>query len=443
MTIEFLFSSLRRYWWVMVACSILGGIAAVAGSAFLPKSYESQAQLILTAPRITDPNEASIFVRERMPTYVALIESKPVLDNARQSLGLDETTDLLSTRVSARVDAATVLILLTAQAANPDDAAALANGVARAYAEVAPRLENKDNPVLQVDIVEAAVAPDRASGPPARATALTGAVAGLTAGLLAILLWGVYTPYARDTRDIARATGTDIIAVLPPSPNGEASVQSRSRPRASARRGGGGWFGGQNNPYAHLYSRLGLGSLASRPRVLVVIPTAVDTSSASVAAGLAATCLAGGQRCVVVAPTADTAEAIEHNGSLAGSSPGRPADLEVLTPERLQMSEGGVLTLEHLEAALLMVTDAADVVIVAARGINVDANTHTFLKFGGDVILTTPLKRPRMRSLRQTSELIRQSGGSIVAVAAITPQKSPYPAANPAELEPELMGTGS
>jgi hypothetical protein len=107
------------------------------------------------------------------------------------------------------------------------------------------------------------------------------------------------------------------------------------------------------------------------------------------------------------------------------------------------MSEGGVLTLEHLEAALLMVTDAADVVIVAARGINVDANTHTFLKFGGDVILTTPLKRPRMRSLRQTSELIRQSGGSIVAVAAITPQKSPYPAANPAELEPELMGTGS
>ena len=319
MTIEFLFSSLRRYWWVMVASSILGGIAALAGSALLPKSYEASAQLILTAPKITDPNEASIFVRERMPTYVALIESKPVLDNARQSLGLDETTDLVSTRVSARVDAATVLIMLTAQAANPDDAAALANGVARSYAEVAPRLENKDNPVLQADIVEAAVAPDRASGPPARATVLTGAVAGLTVGLLACLLWGVYTPYARDTQDIARATGTDIIAVLPPSSSGEASALSRPRPRAGARRADGGRLGGRNNPYAHLYSRLGLGSLANRPHVLVVVPTAAGTTSASVAAGLAATCLASGQRCVVVAPTAANAEAIEHNESLSGS----------------------------------------------------------------------------------------------------------------------------
>ena len=342
------------------------------------------------------------------------------------------------------VDAATVLIMLTAQAANPDDAAALANGVARSYAEVAPRLENKDNPVLQADIVEAAVAPDRASGPPARATALTGAVAGLTVGLLACpsvgrlhALCARHPGYCSSHRDGHHRGAASLFRMAKPPPCHDLV------PGPAPGGADGGRFGGRNNPYAHLYSRLGLGSLASRPHVLVVVPTAAGTTSASVAAGLAATCLASGQRCVVVAPTAATAEAIEHNESLSGSSPGLPADLEVLTPERLQMSEGGVLTLEHLEAALLMVSDAADVVIVAARGINVDANTRTFLKLGGDVILTTPLKRPRMRTLRQTSELITQSGGSIVAVAAISPQKSLYPAANPAELEPELMGTGS
>jgi capsular polysaccharide biosynthesis protein len=443
MTIEFLFSSLRRYWWVIIAGTLLGGIAAVALSTVLPKSYEASAQLLLTAPKIADPNDASIFVRERMPTYAALIESKPVLDNARQSLGLEEATSHVSTRVSARVEAATVLITLTAEAENPEHAAELANGVARAYANVAPRLENNDNPILQVDIVEAAVAPDQPSGLSTRAMALIGAMAGLTVGLLSSLLWSAYAPYARDTRDIARATETDVVAVLPPSSRDEDSARPRSRPLAVARRGRGVRLGGQPNPFAQLYSRLGLGCLASRPRVLVVVPTAANTSSASVAAGLAETCLASGQHCVVVAATADNARVILQNKSLSESSPMRRANFNLLTPEGLQMSEGGVLTLDTLEAALLMVSDGVEVVIVAAQDMDADANTRTFLKLGGDVLLTTPLRRPRMRTLRQTANLIRQSGASVVAVAATASQDSHPPTADPAGLEPELIGTKS
>lgn len=443
MTNEFLFSSLRRYWWVIIAVTLLGGIAAVAVNTVLPKSYESSAQLLLTAPKIPDPADASIFVRERMPTYAALVESKPVLDNARQSLGLDETTSLVSARVSARVEAATVLITLTAEAADPEHAAALANGVARSYANVAPRLENINDPVLHVDIVEAAVAPDRPSGLSTRAVALIGAVAGLTAGLLLTLLWNAYAPYARDTRDIARATGTGVIAVLPPAPRDEDSAQSRSRPPVTTRRGRRVGLGGKSSPYAHLYSRLDLGCLANRPRVLVVVPAAAGTSSASVVAGLAETCLVSGQQCVVVAPSADDARTILQNETLNESSSRRTANFNLLTPDRLQMFEGGVLTLSTLEAALLMVSDGAEVVIIAAQDIDVDPNTRTFLKLGGDVLLTTPLKRPRMRALRQTADLIRQSGGSIVAVAATAFPYSHHPTADPAGSAQELIGTRS
>jgi hypothetical protein len=146
---------------------------------------------------------------------------------------------------------------------------------------------------------------------------------------------------------------------------------------------------------------------------------------------------------VVVAATADNARAILQNKSLSESSPMRRANFNLLTPEGLQMSERGVLTLDTLEAALLMVSDGVEVVIVAAQDMDADANTRTFLKLGGDVLLTTPLRRPRMRTLRQTANLIRQSGASVVAVAATASQDSRPPTADPAGLEPELIGTKS
>jgi hypothetical protein len=90
-----------------------------------------------------------------------------------------------------------------------------------------------------------------------------------------------------------------------------------------------------------------------------------------------------------------------------------------------------------------MVSDGVEVVIVAAQDMDADANTRTFLKLGGDVLLTTPLRRPRMRTLRQTANLIRQSGASVVAVAATASQDSHPPTADHAGLEPELIGTKS
>jgi non-specific protein-tyrosine kinase len=443
MTIGFLFSSLRRYWWVIVAGSLLGGIGAVAMSAVLPKSYEASAQMLLSAPKIADPNDGSVFVTDRMPTYVALIESKPVLDNARQSLGLNETTNLVSTRVSAKVEAATVLITLTAQAANPEGAAELANAVARSYADVAPRLENQGNPLLQVDIIEGALSPERPTGLPTKSLALVGAVAGLTVGLLASLLWSTYGPYARDTEDIARAAGTGVVAVLPPPSRDKGSGRPRSRPRIASQLGRGGRLGARHDSYASLYSRLGLGCVDNGPRILVVIPTAAVPTSAFVAAGLAATCLASGQHCVVVAPTADITQTILQNQSLSQSSLIPAENLRLLTPERLQTSEGGVLTFRSLEAALLKISEGAEVIIVAAQPIDVDANTRTFLKLSGDVVLAIPFGRPRMRILRQAAESIRQSGGSIEAVVATSAHKPDYPTANPAELEPELTGAKS
>ncbi|MBT2535309.1 hypothetical protein [Arthrobacter sp. ISL-69] len=439
MTSAFFFSAIRRYWYLLIAGLMIGAFASVAVGSVVPKTYDATAQILLSAPKVTDPTDSSLYVRDRMPTYAEFIESESVLANARSLMGTDESTAFLASHIDARVEVSTVLITITASWSDPQGAADLANAVARSYAEVAPRLDNRDDPILRSDTVEAAVAPNADAGLSPMALMTIGSTAGLTAGLIAALLWRIYGPYARTIEDIGESADAEVLAVVSvPLGRGAHSADSpasrHSSPRKRGRAGGS---------FAALYSGAGLAGQGAGPRLVVVVSTVDGAHAATVGWGLAATSAASGQRCLLVAVDAAARTALEsHAGWTPAAKPGNVPQL--LTSDAFNTAEGGVTTVDGVNMLLRSAAGSKDLVVIAAPPLDADANTRAFVQIAGQTLLATPLRGSRRETLRTAAQLIGQAGASILGVVATIPDVSGPQAALPAEVglesEPERIG---
>lgn len=418
MTSAFFFSALRRYWYLLIVGLVVGALASVAVNSVLPKTYTSTAKILLSAPRVADPAASSLYVRDRMPTYVEFIKSESVLANARDLLGTGQSTTFLANRIDARVEVSTVLISITARWGNPQGAADLANAVARSYGEIAPRLDRSDDPILRADIVEAAAVPNSAAGLSLAALLLIGGTAGLTAGLLAALLLRMYRPYARTAEDLSEASDAEVLAVVevPPGRGADLGNRRASRHSSPKRRGGSGDIAS----FAALYSRSGLGRQGTSPRIVVVISTVDGAHAATVAWGLAATSAASGQRCLLMAVdgpgwTVMESQAESTPAAMVGKVP------QLITPEAFTTAEGGVVTVDSVNMVLRSAAGTKDVVVIAAPPLDSDPNALAFVQTAGETLLATPLRGTRIRTLRTASRLIRQAGAAILGVVATTP----------------------
>lgn len=421
MTIDMLLSSVRRSWYLVLAGLLLGVLVTYAAQMVLPKKYEASSLLLLSAPKLDQPSESSDYVEARMPTYAALITSRPVIDGAIKSLGLTQSSTAVAERVSVDVEVSTLLIKLTAEAPSAQAAAALANAVADSYSTLAPELDNADRPVLSVNVVEEALPPEKPSGLSLATRLLIGAVIGLTLGLLAALSRGAFPSRISRVDDVAQATGCDVVAVVGLSQQGEGgegvATDSRHSPRVQA-------AARHLDSFPALYSRLGLGVFSrstdrSDPHVVVVVSTTMDNDAALVSRGLVATCVASGQNCVALTPNAEAHRIVSEGVPDAGSS-SAPGHATVLQADEIVGTDNGVLTLHHLESALRTAPRRPDVVVIAALPMEADANTRTFVELGDDVVLTTPLTARDYQSLQRSARLIREAGVSITGVVVTT-----------------------
>jgi polysaccharide biosynthesis transport protein len=430
-TSAFFFSALRRYWYVLITGLLVGLCAAAASNSFLPKTYEASAQILLSAPKVADPAVSGVYVRERMPTYAQLIEAEAVLANARSLLGAEESTTFLSSHIKARVEVSTVLITITASWKDPQGAADLANAVARSYAQVAPRLDNVEDPILRVDGVEEAVAPSDPAGLSLVSLLLIGSVAGATVGLIAALLVRIFGRYAVGTEDMRDAADAEVLAVVvaPPAhgPNAAYSSFSPKKPSAGV------------DSFTTLYSRAGLAGQGPSPRLVVIVSTINGAHAGAVAWGMAATSAASGQRCLLIGADSDSRITLEvlFDESMELKNSCVP---QLLTAEELIPAEGGVLTVDNTTELLRTAAASADVVVIAAPPLEVCANSRTFVQIAGEALIATPLRRSRIDRLRTSARLLHQAGASILGLVATVPTARHPKTSFTADRKQELIG---
>ncbi|WGW11713.1 hypothetical protein LWF01_16705 [Saxibacter everestensis] len=421
MNVPFVLTALRRYWYVLIGCVIIGMAASAAVSSAMPKKYEARTQLLLTIdlPENAEPSSGNAYVRDRIATYSEFVGSDIVIDAARSRLGLDESTRFLANRIKVAVEPDTVILTITATWNSPEEAAEVVNAVARSFAELTPQLDNQGTggPVLNVTIFDPATVPTQAAPPFPVPIVLLGAIGGLAIGLLLTLFFELRNPYVRSLREFADSADSKVLATLGPPGHPDlirAAPKDRERPKS-----GHDEADAIGHSIAALYTRIGLNTAETYQRVITITSANPSLGSAPTAWELARTASASGLHCVVVAGDPSARAFFEDRIETEGLAPGR-ADPELLPPELLPLPSGGVLGLRSLRAALRDLAANADVVLIAAPPVLDDPNVHSYLQISHGVVLLAPSRRSRYSTIRASSDLIRAADAELLGVVAVS-----------------------
>ncbi len=175
---------------LLVACMIFGFLASFFLTLSATPMYKSESQVFVSTP-VTSLDIASLatgstFSQQRVKSYAQIVNSPLTLRAVIDKLGLNDSAEALSKRVSASAPLDTVLISISVNDSNPIRAAEIANEIAEQFRIVASDLEMRsidtDAPV-KISTVRLAVPAEAPFSPRTKINYILGLVFGLAIGL--------------------------------------------------------------------------------------------------------------------------------------------------------------------------------------------------------------------------------------------------------------------
>ena len=126
--------ALRRARWFILAFVAAVTVTTVVVSLLMPERYRATATIVLEEPLSPFGGSDVETVQRRLETIQQLLGTNQVLDGAAESVA-GETRDSIEDSVSSSVDNSSNIIRITAEADEPEQAAAIANAVAQTFLE--------------------------------------------------------------------------------------------------------------------------------------------------------------------------------------------------------------------------------------------------------------------------------------------------------------------
>ena len=189
-------SHVRRRWWIVAICVVLGMLAALGVTATQTELYRSEVQLFVSTAAVDAPglNQGGLFAQQRVKSYAELARSPAVTAKAIEDLDLDMSPDDLAGRIDTSAPLDTVLITVGVSDPSPARARDLADAVGRSLQEVVEDLEDPGGatePPVTLSVVRPAALPDEPSRPRPLLNVGLGLLAGLAVGLTAAVALGL------------------------------------------------------------------------------------------------------------------------------------------------------------------------------------------------------------------------------------------------------------
>lgn len=133
--LRWIFSVIRHWLWLILGCTILGGITAFAVTAWLPTVYNATATLLVEPSQdINLSDYSALMAGERLAlTYSQMLKGPLILEKVINQLGLKETPEDLSKKIIAEPVVNTQLMRLTVSESSAEQAALLANTIAEIF----------------------------------------------------------------------------------------------------------------------------------------------------------------------------------------------------------------------------------------------------------------------------------------------------------------------
>ena len=171
--------ALRKGWWLVLACLVIGAGAGFGLSKVLPKRYSAEATVFVTS------RLGSQLTEQQVKSFANIATSTGVLQGVASKLDEPDAAKRLRGEISVGVPAVTTLITLNVTDRNPSRAATIANVTAEVLGETIEELQRpnlKSSPTVSVKTVRVAERSDTPSSPKTKLNIILGALVGLVVG---------------------------------------------------------------------------------------------------------------------------------------------------------------------------------------------------------------------------------------------------------------------
>ncbi|MCQ2001773.1 polysaccharide biosynthesis tyrosine autokinase [Arthrobacter zhaoxinii] len=428
----------RRNWMVIVACALLGTLAAAAASFLIRPVYTSHTQLfvsIQSTGTVAELQQGNTFTQARVQTYVETAKTPAVLQPVVDSLGLDVSPAKLAETVSASADLNTVLITISAVDSSPVQAAAVAQAVADSLVETVGQLETPSmggvSPI-KLSVVTPAVAPTAPSAPDTKLNLFVGLVVGLMAGVGTAILRSALDTKVRGEADVSRVTKAPILGGI------SFDVDAAKRPVLTQ--------AAPQSPRAESFrqirTNLQFANVDSNSNTILVTSSLPGEGKSTTATNMAIAMAQAGQRVVLIdadlrRPMVATYLGLESGAGLTTAligtadvedllQPWGEDDLYVLTSGQIPPNPSELLGSEAMSKMITRLSDEFDAVIVDAPPlIPVTDSTVLAQKVSG-VVLVVASGKIQSRDLEKSlSSLELVKANLLGTVLNMLPSKGP------------------
>jgi capsular exopolysaccharide synthesis family protein len=135
----------RRWWWLIIGLALLAASIAYLVTKVRPPVYESSAMLLVNPSKSSTTSQYNELMAgaQLALTYSQLLKDRPVLETVISDLGLKRSVGELSSQITAEPVRNLQLIKLTVSDSDPEQAALIANTLAKAFAKRVEELSAK------------------------------------------------------------------------------------------------------------------------------------------------------------------------------------------------------------------------------------------------------------------------------------------------------------
>ena len=210
------FSVIRRWLWLIVACTLLGAASAFLVSSWMtPVYYRASTSLLVRVEGSTDSDYAAILASQHLAmTCEELLTKRPVIEAAAQALGLDPGQ--IEGKVQVRLVPDTPLIELTVEDNDPHLAMAIADGIVAAFMRISR--ESGGIRARDLIVVESATRPLKPVESPVQPRTLKSTALAAVAGAMLAVGMAFLLEYLDDTiktpDDVSQALGLETLGAI-------------------------------------------------------------------------------------------------------------------------------------------------------------------------------------------------------------------------------------
>ncbi|PRI11020.1 polysaccharide biosynthesis tyrosine autokinase [Leucobacter massiliensis] len=224
---------LRKYWVLIVACTLLGIIVGAGASLLMTPEYEARTELYVSVRNESQTSgdlvAGSNFARQSVQSYVSIVTTESVLRPVVEELQLDDSVTDLAKRVSAEAPLNTSLVNITVSDDDPERAAEIANAIGASFTQLVQDgleimgAEDGASPV-KLTTVQPALVPASPVSPRLALNLALGALVGLALGVAIAVLRTVLDTRVHSLHDLEQLTDAPLLGGIAFDPN------AKSRP---------------------------------------------------------------------------------------------------------------------------------------------------------------------------------------------------------------------